>query len=182
MRASFNLLRHRFVRIYQSYFPTGLSRDEHLEIKKRFSGELVALFYSQPLCDQRHGLLVYRKCKEIFRETDIEDDELFVAACFHDYAKTLCRFNVTQRVIVAMLLGFIPFEKHETLRLSRFKIFRRIGIYADHARLSWDAIEPYCKSDFVRNVTQYHHGYPKNIEVNDRVRNYVDMFIAADTL
>lgn len=178
-----NLIRHRFVRIYQSYFPKPLSEYEHEMIKAKLGAPLVSLFYSQPLCDQRHGLLVYEKCKEIFANIDApNDEELFFASCFHDLAKKDCRFSVSQRIIVAMILGLIPVKQHENLRSSSSKLLRRIGIYVDHADISWNMVKDYTDSKFVYGAIAFHHGYPKDFDIDQVLHDDVARFIAADTL
>ena len=179
-----SLIRHRFVRIYQSYFPKALTEVEHQLIRDSLSSELQALFYAQPLCDQRHGLLVFDKCKNIFsREQESPSEyELMLASFFHDVAKKDCRFSVSQRVIVATLLIFIPVRKHEGLRNSRSKFKRRIGIYVDHAELSWEILQKYTDSEFVRQATVFHHGEPEGESPStDQTRN-VELFVLADTL
>ncbi len=177
-------IRHRCVRIYQSYFPQPLSEQEHVIIKEKLNERLQGLFYAQPLCDQRHGLLVYEKAQRLFQEVDPAptDDELFLASCFHDVAKKDCRFSVTQRVFVATLLALIPVRRHDGLRSSRSKFIRRIGIYVDHAELSWEMISKETDSEFVRSATVFHHGYPKgSTPTPDQVKN-LELFVLADTL
>jgi|GEM_PF-4930457 len=181
------LIRHRFVRIWQSYFPEPLTVEENEMVHKNLDGKLLALFYSQPLCDQRHGLLVLEKSKQVFGDADdLEycptDRELLLASFFHDVAKKNCKFSVTQRVIFATVLVFIPTRSHEKLRSSKSKIVRRIGIYVDHAQLSYEAIEDDCDSEFVKNVTLYHHGINEGVDLTQDQRRQIELFIQADTL
>lgn len=181
------LIRHRFVRIWQSYFPKSLSEPEHNMIHKVLEEPLLSVFYSQPLCDQRHGLLVFEKCKHVFNKLEDEDlipreQELILASFFHDVAKRFCKFSVTQRVIVATALIFIPNRSHEHLRTSRFKIVRRIGIYVDHAQLSYEEIEEQTNSEFVKIVTLYHHGIPEQANLDVKQLKQIELFIQADTL
>ena len=185
----FTLLRHRLVRIYQSYCPDSLTVAEHELVREKLTPSLRALFYAQPLCDQRHGFLVYKKCQSLFLQGPTlsvdnrpTDQELFLASCFHDLAKKDCRFSVTQRVIVATAVSCIPVRRHDSLRMSKSKLLRRIGIYVDHAELSWELIKSEISSDFVHAATVYHHGYPQNVDSsNDQERN-LELFIRADTL
>lgn len=179
-----NLFKHRLVRIYQSYFPQKLTDLEHEMIARNLSNPFQALFYSQPLCDQRHGLLVYNKCLQIFDASGNRptDEELLVASCFHDVAKKDCRFNVTQRVVVATLLSLIPSRSHIGLRSSKSKFKRRVGVYVDHAELSWEFIEPEFKSDFVREATIFHHGILEGLDPDPDQAQNLELFIEADTL
>lgn len=182
MNKSIKLFRHRIVRIYQSYFPEKLSTLEHAFLRKHLSEDLLALFYSQPLCDQRHGLLVFDKAKEIFAShSDLEEEELLIASLFHDVAKKDCRFNVTQRVLIATLLIFVD-VKNRDLTSSKSKFARRIGVYANHSKLSWDLIKDQTNSDFVKVTTLYHHGVPGDVELSQTQSQFVDKFIEADTL
>lgn len=175
----FSHIRHRCVRIYQSYFPRPLTRDEHVFVAERLSPYLHGLFSSQPLCDQRHGLLVYAQCQKIFGGiSDVSDDELLYASLFHDVAKKDCRFNVTQRIIAATFLGFIG-KRSETMRNSSSKFLRRVGIYADHAQLSWDLIAQEVSSQFVHDATVHHHLMG---DLSGDRKRYVELFVEADTL
>lgn len=179
-----NLLKHRLVRIFQSYFPHPLSETEHELIATSLDRQLVALFYAQPLCDQRHGLLVYQKCLDLFNNTldPPTNRELLIASCFHDVAKKDCRFNVTQRVIVATALSMLPVKSHVKMRTSKSKLLRRIGIYVDHAELSWDFLKKHTSSEFVREVTIFHHGSPQGLlSAPDQAKN-LELFVIADTL
>ncbi len=183
------LLRHRLVRIYQSYFPEPLTTAEHELVREKLTPSLHALFYAQPLCDQRHGLLVYKKCQSLFLQGPTlsvdnppTDDELFLASCFHDVAKKDCRFSVTQRVIVATLLACIPVRRHDSLRSSSSKLLRRIGIYVDHAELSWELVSKEVSSEFVHDATVFHHGYPKGDEPSVSQARNLELFVVADTL
>lgn len=177
-------IRHRLVRIYQSYFPEPLSEREHELVREKLNEHLRALFYAQPLCDQRHGLLVYSKAQELFGENSNgpSDHELFLASCFHDVAKKDCRFSVTQRVIVATILALIPVRQHDDLRKSRSKLLRRIGIYVDHAQLSWELISKETDSEFVRTATVFHHGFPEGSTPSEGQVKNLELFIQADTL
>ena len=183
------LLRHRLVRIYQSYFPEPLTTAEHELVREKLTPSLHALFYAQPLCDQRHGLLVYKKCQSLFLQGPTlsvdnppTDDELFLASCFHDVAKKDCRFSVTQRVIVATAVSCIPVRRHDALRFSKSKLLRRIGIYVDHAELSWDLIKGEVASEFVHDATVFHHGHPKDVTPPESQARNLELFVVADTL
>ncbi|MFN8015105.1 MAG: hypothetical protein U0R17_00670 [Acidimicrobiia bacterium] len=97
-----SFIRHRFVRIYQSYFPKPLSDSEHQFVRDSLDEQLRSLFYSQPLCDQRHGLLVYQKCNQIFTGANRpKDEELIIASFFHDVLRKIAKL-VTQRVVVML--------------------------------------------------------------------------------
>ncbi len=187
MKISFlNLARHRIVRIWQSYFPEPLTEDEHIFIRDNLENPLLALFYSQPLCDQRHGLLVLEKCNMVFKNQQDRlmpsEREILLASLFHDVAKRNCKFSVSQRVIFATLLIFIPNRNHESLLKSPIKILRRVGVYVDHARLSYETIKSQTNSDFVKNVTLYHHGIQPGVELSDTHLRQIELFIQADTL
>lgn len=135
-------LRHRLVRIYQSYFPRELTATEHQFIRKNLTEELTALYYSQPLCDQRHGLLVFEKCQQLFITDAPTEYELLCASIFHDLAKKDCRFSVTQRIFFATMLSVFPYRRRESFANSNVRIFRRISIYDNHSSLSWEMVSP----------------------------------------
>jgi hypothetical protein len=175
------IIRHRFVRVYQSYFPKKLTADDKALVEEMLQDDLKKLYWEQPLCDQRHGLLVYQKAQRLFREENISDEELFLASCFHDVAKKDCRLNVTMRVIVASLLSFIPKRTLQTWQAKQ-KLRHRIWIYAEHSRLSYDYLTPLTDSQFVLDATLYHHANLENINISDQRKQLVNLFVSADTL
>lgn len=176
-------IRHRCVRVYQSYFPRPLSTDEHKLVKNMLEGELLSLYYDQPLCDQRHGILVFRKSQKLFAAVvdGPSEYELFIAGCFHDIAKKDSHLSVSGRIIAAMLLSIVPKSQHQAMLTSRYSYVRRLGIYANHADLSWEMIRPYVRSDFVRLATISHHA-PDSAEGQGVDPAQVALFIEADTL
>lgn len=179
-----DLIRHRIVRIYQSYFPKKLTETEHALVQEMLDNKLQALFYEQPLCDQRHGLLVFKKAKELFGASEHapSEYEIFVASCFHDVAKKDARLGVTQRIIAASLMGLLPKAKLSEMESSSIGIFRRIWIYADHSELSWRLLEPHIQSDFVQYATLCHHGLELPDAYGSQLSDQIDIFIEADTL
>lgn len=175
-------LRHRLVRIYQSYFPRELTATEHQFIRKNLTEELTALYYSQPLCDQRHGLLVFEKCQQLFITDAPTEYELLCASIFHDLAKKDCRFSVTQRIFFATMLSVFPYRRRESFANSNVRIFRRISIYDNHSSLSWEMVSPYVSSDFVRDATLYHHTSDFGPNISAEQAQNIELFIQADTL
>ena len=81
-----------------------------------------------------------------------------------------------------LLLLLIPNSNYETLRNSKCKILRRIGIYVDHAQLSYDVIESVIDSEFVKIVTLGHHGSKREAELSEVALKQIELFIEADTL
>lgn len=176
--------RHRFVRVWQSYFPKPLTQYEHIKAKRYLDKhDLTSLFYSQPLCDQRHGFLVYERCVEFFKDekNPPSDEELFIASTLHDIAKKDSCFSVTQRVIAATIVSFIPLNKLRSIFGSNSKMTKRIELYADHSSLSWKYISETYQSEFVREATLLHHEPAEAIDESPQAKN-VYIFIEADTL
>ena len=67
--------RHYLIRVKQSYFVSKLSSTEIKCVKNTLKPELQVIFFSQAMCDQRHGFLVFNKCKELFKDSvDISHD------------------------------------------------------------------------------------------------------------
>jgi hypothetical protein len=179
---AFNHIRHRCVRVWQSYFPEPLSEDEHRTVKEFLDDDLRSLFYEQPLCDQRHGLLVFEKAKSLFAGDSPAEKELFIASCFHDVAKKDCHFGATRRIIAALVMSVVPQKRHAQMLDSRVRFIRRIGIYASHSSLSWELIAPYTKSEFVRLATCDHHRELNRENLSSDMIESIDLFIEADTL
>ena len=177
-------IRHRIVRVWQSYFPKPLTQYEHIRVKRYLDKNgLTSLFYSQPLCDQRHGFLVYDRCTKLFEEIEDSptDEELFITSTLHDVSKKDSCFSVTQRVAAATIVSFIPLPKLRTIFGPNSKITKRVELYADHSSLSWKYISETYQSDFVREATLLHHETDEVIDESKQANN-VRIFIEADTL
>lgn len=173
--------RHYFVRIKQSYFPGKLTEQEKDFIKDHLQADFIDLFFKQAICDQRHGLLVYSKCKDL-NLASISDEELLLASTMHDIAKSQSFNSVTLRIMTALLLGVLPINIVNRFANSKYKFFNKIAIYSDHSSLSADIIKQYNESRFVFEATKYHHSPYTEIEESCQYPKEVIMFIEADTL
>lgn len=174
--------RHYFVRVKQSYFPKKLSTAEIEYAKNHLPTELSAIFFEQPLCDQRHGFLVFDKCKIVFDGNTIDDDELFLTCSLHDLAKTQSYSSVTMRIFVALILSVLKPHQINNLTNSRYIFFKKMGIYANHSELSANIISQYSDSLFAYEATKYHHSPVAVIDEQCQYADQVKCFIDADTL
>ncbi len=179
-----NTIKHRFKRIYQSYFPKALSEQEHLLIQSITNPKLVDLYYEQPLSDQRHGILVFEKARNLFKDVSSAPDieELLIASCFHDVAKKNSFNSTTLRIIAASITDFVPRKTVDEFQHSKFRFLRETWIYANHSELSYDIIEPLFDSDFVKYATLFHHHIDESVKIPDSLRKNIEIFIQADTL
>ncbi|MGI9609585.1 MAG: hypothetical protein ACR2NL_04745 [Acidimicrobiia bacterium] len=110
---------HLMRRAIGSIRPRPLSPRGEAEVAGLLDDRLAALFWEQPVMDQRHAIDAARLV--LARRPGARD--LAAAALLHDVGKRHARLGVFGRV-VATLLGLV-----------RIPAPGRLGIYLDHARL-----------------------------------------------
>mgnify|MGYP000899132531 FL=1 len=175
--------RHYLISVKQSYSVSKLSSTEIKCVKNTLKPELQVIFFSQAMCDQRHGFLVFNKCKELFKDSvDISHEELFTASLLHDVGKTTSFSSVTMRIITALFVAIYGVNNSINLDNSRFSLLRRVGAYANHSEIGGEMIRKYCESDFVYEATRYHHSKPETLYKNCKNPLAIELFIEADNL
>ncbi|MBT8202464.1 MAG: hypothetical protein KJO87_04070 [Acidimicrobiia bacterium] len=107
---------HLVRRTLQSLRSRPLSPAEVSEVAGVLDGELAALFWSQPVIDQRHAYASARFVKS--RRPG--DDRLLQAALLHDIGKRHARLGVGGRILATVLA------------LLRAPAPGRLGVYLDH--------------------------------------------------
>lgn len=175
--------RHYFTRVKQSYFPAKLTTAEIEFVNNHLSPQLQSIFFAQPVCDQRHGFLVFEKCKTLFKdENKISDDELFLASALHDLAKTQSFKSVTLRIFAALVIGALKSQRIEKLSTTKISFLKKIATYANHSELSAKVVAERDASEFVYEAIKYHHSSQIAIDTNCKNPLEVKLFIEADTL
>ena len=109
-------LRHLVRRTRQSIGSRPLSPAEVSEVAEVLDGELAALFWSQPVIDQRHAFT----CARAVRSRRPDDISLLQAALLHDVGKRHARLGVPGRILAT------------GLALLRAPAPGRLGVYLDH--------------------------------------------------
>ena len=180
---SLDKFHHYFTRVHQSYLPKKLTEQDTQTIDKYLSVEFKALFYSQPLCDQRHGLLVFDKAKRLFKNIEtVSIKDLLYTSLFHDIAKSSSFKNVTMRVFSASILSVVNEDQIKSKFSSKREIGNKIITYSDHSELSANMLMDLDLNEFVIEATRYHHSSDLEIEENCSYPDEVKLFIEADNL
>lgn len=175
--------KHYFTRVRQSYFSPKLNSVEIDYVIENMKPELKEIFFAQPMCDQRHGFLVFDRCKELFDEEDgISEEDLFLASLLHDVGKTESFRSVTLRILTALFIGFYGREKSIKLENSKFIFLQKVYAYADHSQIGCALLEEYAASEFVIEATKFHHSADETIDKYCQYPEQVKKFNDADNL
>ena len=175
--------RHYFTRVKQSYFSPKLNSVEIDYVIENMKPDLKEMFFAQPMCDQRHGFLVFDRCKELFDDEDrISEEDLFLASLLHDVGKSESFRSVTLRILAALFIGFYGREKSMKFVNSRSIFLQKIYAYADHSQIGCALLEEYAAADFVIEATKFHHSSDGAIDKYCQYPDQVKKFIDADNL
>ena len=138
-----------------SYFISFFKKLDNKFINLYLNQEELYYFNKLFKTEKQHSVKVAKKCLEVFKEFDIQENEVnsVVKMCLlHDVGKGCCKVNLFMKPFIVIISKYKPYRK-----LLFFINKNRIYDYMKHSKYSFNILSKFNYSNEVLNSIKYHH-------------------------